>query len=323
MDIDDVKLKIKEILEKINFQESSISTHNYPIPVLELDMQLMYIRELYDQYLILKNACIESKEGNTHFEQVIKSDDKQPIKHSAQIIMTSLFDANDTVLKGNKETEIIQKNETEKNIKEEESKQDKINDYENTNQEIKEEHAESPIPIEIDIDNIEFVEEEDYDDEKDTGDDSYSENYFPQINPFIKEKEPDIAGPVTKETLRNTAAQINQAELIGEKYVSEKKDLNTQFTTSTDNNIASKFQKNQGNDLMKNIDINDKFLFIRELFNGNGSSFTDVINQLNQYAKLTDAIDFMEKTKSTYRWKDNSEAYLRLYELLLKKYSNQ
>ncbi|MFA7402058.1 MAG: hypothetical protein WCZ21_05965, partial [Bacteroidales bacterium] len=154
-------------------------------------------------------------------------------------------------------------------------------------------------------------------------DDSYSENYFPQINPIIKEKEPDIAGPVTKETLRNTAAQINQAELIGEKYVSEKKDLNTQFTTSTDNNIASKFQKNQGNDLMKNIDINDKFLFIRELFNGNGSSFTDVINQLNQYAKLTDAIDFMEKTKSTYRWKDNSEAYLRLYELLLKKYSNQ
>ena len=317
MDIDDVKLKIKEILEKINFQESSISTHNYPIPVLELDMQLMYIRELYDQYLILKNACIESKEGNTHFEQVIKSDDKQPIKHSAQIIMTSLFDANDTALKEKKESEKIPKNI------EEEDKQEEINDNKNTDQDILEKHVEPSIPIEIDIDNIEFVEEEDYDDEKDTVDDSYSENYFPQINPIIKEKEPDIAGPVTKETLRNTAAQINQAELIGEKYVSEKKDLNTQFTTSTDNNIASKFQKNQGNDLMKNIDINDKFLFIRELFNGNGSSFTDVINQLNQYAKLTDAIDFMEKTKSTYRWKDNSEAYLRLYELLLKKYSNQ
>lgn len=317
MDIDDIKLKIKEILEKMNFQESNLSTQNFPIPVLELDIQLMYIRELYDQYLIIKNASVGAKEGETHFEQINKSDDKQPIKHSAQIIMTSLFDANDIGLTEKKENEKIQKNKEEENIQEE------INDYKNTDKNILEKHVESSIPIEIDIDNIEFVEEEDYDDEKEAIDNTYTENYFPQINPIIKEKEPDIAGPVTKETLKNTAAQINQTESIGEKYVSEKKDLNTQFTPSSDNNIASKFQKNQGNDLMKNIDINDKFLFIRELFNGNGSSFTEVINQLNQYAKLTDAIDFMEKTKITYRWKDNSEAYQRLYELLLRKYSNQ
>ena len=93
-------------------------------------------------------------------------------------------------------------------------------------------------------------------------------------------------------------------------------------STSSDNNVQQNSKKIKER-LMKNIDINDKFLFIRELFNGNGSLFTEIINQMNQFVKLTDAIEFMEKTKVSYRWKENSEAYLRLYELLLKKYSNQ
>ena len=55
MDIENIKLKINEIQQKINEQEVKILNQQEPIPMLELDVQMMYIRILYDQYLTLRS----------------------------------------------------------------------------------------------------------------------------------------------------------------------------------------------------------------------------------------------------------------------------
>ena len=324
MDIDDIKLKIINSIEKIQVQENHLSTLKDSLSVLDFDMQLMYIRELYDQYLHLKSLCFNQEDMNkkTKHATNAKNEEVESVKNKSQMIMASLFDSEDTTEHSTNKKEVSLESPINEN--QEVSYKEKLNPQDTVQQPSKKEENEIPVPIEIDMDNIEFVEEEEDDEDvKETTDDAYNDNYFPQINPVIKYQEPDLTAPVTKGTLQKTTSQIIQKESLSDKYSQEKKDLNAQYSTSSDNNVAAKFQKNQGNDLMKNIDINDKFLFIRELFNGNGSLFTEIINQMNQFVKLTDAIEFMEKTKVSYRWKENSEAYLRLYELLLKKYSNQ
>jgi len=348
MNIEDIKLKIKEIHNKIKEQEERLFNNENPFSTLDLDTQMMYIRILYDQYLVLQQYYFKqinpvAEETNESLDLFSDNNPSEEVKPPInQLSMESLFDfENENITspsKIEKETEsqpfvIEPKEQPIETVKEEPV----IETIKNSEEEsVKEEEEIVPdvvintiqaekaeIPIEIDIDNIEFVEDDEDDEEiiQPPKQESYNKSFFPQINPMIDDKEPDIAIPTTKEALEKTASAMYPSNTVGEAYNTNKKEINEQFSNQTDNNIANRFQKTQFNDLMKAIDINDKFLFIRELFNGNGSLFTEVVNQLNQLSKLTDAIDYFEKTKTTYRWKENSEAYIKLYELILKKYS--
>lgn len=340
MNIEDIKLKIREIHEKILIQEKRIIDEKNSISILDLDTQLMNIKILYDQYLTLQQYCLQNnlfsaiadEPISPNVEEILVEEEKLPTN---QLSIESLFDleaeeklttpkkqpsepitpiAPEPVEEPEEEkTPMLASEKTEIQEPKEEEKVEKIEEIEEIvkNEEplTVEDSIETP-PIEIDIDNIEFVEEEFGDEEEDTYDDKqedYQEPFSPQINPMIDSKEPEIAMPTTKSTISD--------------LYNSKKDINEQYSDGSNNMVASKFQKTQVNDLMKAIDINNKFLFIRELFNGNGSVFTETINQLNQYPRLTEAMEYFEKIKIEYRWKDNSEAYKKLYELILTKYS--
>ena len=140
---------------------------------------------------------------------------------------------------------------------------------------------------------------------------------------MIDDKEPEIAVPTTKEVLQKTGIPISSSNTVSDIYKKEATEINDQFSGKQESNVADKLQKTQTNDLMKAIDVNDKFLFIRELFNGNGSLFTEVVNTINEFPKITEAIEYFEEMKTKYRWKEESEAYKRMYALILKKYSNK
>mgnify|MGYP001108676897 CR=1 FL=1 len=339
MNIEDIKLKIREIHEKILIQEKRIIDEKKSISALDLDTQLMNIKILYDQYLSLQQYYLQNdafwvatdEMDSVEAEEIESEEEKLPAN---QLSIESLFDLEAEVATPEKQplepvtptapeakeepveekTLVLEPEKTEIQEPKEEEKVEKIEEIEETVKKEEpltaEESTETP-PIEIDIDNIEFVEEEfGYEEEADDYEnkqEEYQEPFSPQINPMIDDKEPEIAMPTTKSTISD--------------LYNSKKDINEQYSKSSNNMVANKFQKTQVNDLMKAIDINNKFLFIRELFNGNGSVFTETINQLNQYPRLTEAMDYFEKIKLEYRWKDHSEAYKKLYELILTKYS--
>lgn len=357
MNIDDIKLKIKEIHNKVNEQETRMLDADAPIFVIDVDTQMMYIRILYDQYLSL-HQCVsfqQTEEVSTDLEtneSIINEHVK--LKPDNQIHLPSLFDFEDenedenetlhkdttdkqkiaqTEIKQEKEAEQVDEtdpadeadaaNEEEIVHAEPEKHQAEVEMEVKVKEEVESEDNSMPL-VEIDIDNIEFVEEDEDEEEiKQTSFDPYEDNYFPQINPMIDDKEPEIAIPITKESLQKSRAFMQSSDSFGDTYTNEKQGFNERFSEKSENNIASKLQKTQTNDLMKSIDINDKFQFIQELFRGNGSLFTETINQLNQFVRLTDVIDYLEKAKVDNRWKDNSDAYIKLYELILKKYSNK
>lgn len=87
-----------------------------------------------------------------------------------------------------------------------------------------------------------------------------------------------------------------------------------------DRSLGSQFQHAKVGDLTKAISINDKFTFIKELFNNKGEEFSAAIQKLNQCSSMDAAFDCLEGLKKQYFWDSTSTAYLSLCDLLRRKF---
>jgi hypothetical protein len=84
--------------------------------------------------------------------------------------------------------------------------------------------------------------------------------------------------------------------------------------------LGEKFQQSKIVDLTKAMSINDKFLFIRELFKNKSEEFSRAIQTLNKCDNIEEAFDVMEGLKKQYFWDSTSSAYLALCDLVRRKF---
>lgn len=87
-----------------------------------------------------------------------------------------------------------------------------------------------------------------------------------------------------------------------------------------DRSLGFQYQHAKVGDLTKAISINEKFTFIKELFNNRGEEFSAAIQQLNQCSNMKEAFDKLETLKQKYFWDSASTAYLSLCDLLRRKF---
>lgn len=172
----------------------------------------------------------------------------------------------------------------------------------------------------IDLDAIEFDEESDMDDTEEEAprakreEDTAYEPYYPGLNPKAMDGELEMSYP-------QYAGKSGQT--LGEHFTSQYPSLNDQLSQKKgeDQSLGSRKQRNQITDLTKSIDLNLKFTFVRELFNGNAKLLAEELNNLNQCVRLETALSLFEEMKEKYRWKEDNEAFRQLYELILRKYA--
>lgn len=88
-----------------------------------------------------------------------------------------------------------------------------------------------------------------------------------------------------------------------------------------DNSIAAKGRQQPLDDLKKAIGINDKFLFINELFKGDPANYNIVIDKLNTAEAIADASNMMNGYKTDYAWSEDGAAYQRLAKLVESKFA--
>ena len=72
-----------------------------------------------------------------------------------------------------------------------------------------------------------------------------------------------------------------------------------------DNSIASSFQNKRVQDLAKSININDKFLFIKELFRGKGEEFGMAIQKLNRCDSLEEAFNEIDSMNPNWQTEES------------------
>ena len=78
---------------------------------------------------------------------------------------------------------------------------------------------------------------------------------------------------------------------------------------------------NPADHLKTHISINDKFIFINELFDGNLREYNETIETLNGFRDRRQAMEFFDLVRTKNRWDPGTSAYRKLQEMLEKKFA--
>lgn len=335
------KQEIATILELIVEQSETILA--YPegqIPQIELDIVCENIRKLYNNYSILDkiNSLIIDRVTQKIVDDIIP----QPVKRKVleePVVEFNVFSDTPEVVKQEEPKPEIAEPVKEKTIPEEVERQ-----IEPTSEII--------VPTSVETIPTSAVLEETI---VETLTEVIPDAVYPEIEaaqpepvktiePEVKEIQEPIVEPVKTEivaevktsqepVVEKPAKPVKEqkhatgslfdapAPSIADTFKDTKPSLHEKIgSVKSDNSLASKLQQKPIADLVKSIGINDKFLFIKELFQNNGEEYNETIQLLNNFSTLMQAFEYLDVLKQKHDWDESSDASLKLYDLIRRKY---
>lgn len=99
-----------------------------------------------------------------------------------------------------------------------------------------------------------------------------------------------------------------------------KETISDKFVVKDEKNLADKLQQNNLTDLRAAIGINEKFLFINELFNGDMGRYNKILDELNSMQSKTGLDTYLMELKIEKQWNEDMEAYVKFKELVDRKF---
>jgi hypothetical protein len=141
----------------------------------------------------------------------------------------------------------------------------------------------------------------------------------------VVEKQEDVA---PDEDDNQTQEQVklglfDEEKSIGDKFQEKNHETSINESINTkkeDVSIGSKMQHKAITDIKKAIGLNEKFLFINELFSGNHDAFNTHTDKLNLCQNEEQAKAYLENLSQEYNWQTESEAKQKLYQIIERKY---
>lgn len=112
------------------------------------------------------------------------------------------------------------------------------------------------------------------------------------------------------------AAAGQPARILGEVINAGCHTLGDAMQRSVRDDVGMRIGCERIDDLHKAIGINDKFMLIRDLFEGDSERYGAAIDRLNAFDDLDDAMLYIQ---DQYAWQPDSEAAQMLVELLCRK----
>jgi hypothetical protein len=127
--------------------------------------------------------------------------------------------------------------------------------------------------------------------------------------------------PSRKKTLQDLNTRFEDKPTVGDKFGSEES-IHRKFASKTaSKTIADKLHHNPINDLKAAIGINEKFLFINQLFEGNLQNYSAAIEKINTVNDLATAKQIAADLAGQMNWDDNNEHVKNFMELLERRFS--
>lgn len=83
-------------------------------------------------------------------------------------------------------------------------------------------------------------------------------------------------------------------------------------------NLESKISNRPVASIKSAIGINDRFQFIRELFDGKAEQFTDTVEQLDSFGNIKEAVEYLQQN---FKWK-KTETSLKFVNLVKRRFPN-
>lgn len=123
--------------------------------------------------------------------------------------------------------------------------------------------------------------------------------------------------PLQKTVAENTTPPRG----IGEKFHDHQNSLNDFLSENNhDHSIGERMKYNRISNLKTAIDINHKFLFIRELFDGDSDEYNQVIDKLNHASDMQEARQFLSEYHKKHQWQEKQDTLKHFMEIINRRY---
>lgn len=135
----------------------------------------------------------------------------------------------------------------------------------------------------------------------------------------VAEERPSVV-PVVEEEEKES---VKEKRILADKLSKgDKKSINDIIAANmSDKSISSRMQQNPISNLKSAIGINEKFIFVYELFGGNTQNYTETIEKLNNMPGRDEAVALMEAMRKEYHWDIENMAFQKLVDMVTRRYS--
>jgi hypothetical protein len=114
---------------------------------------------------------------------------------------------------------------------------------------------------------------------------------------------------------------LNSKEVYSEIEEAEKAQINEQFQQKQPSTLGDKLGKQKHKSLKKQLTLNQRFMFVNELFEGNQQKFQQAVEQIDDFDSHDDASQFINKNYiESYDWDLESEEVQEFMELVERKF---
>lgn len=139
-----------------------------------------------------------------------------------------------------------------------------------------------------------------------------------EIAPQVEELEPkaDLQKLKQLEVEKEKTKKVLESNDLFESHLSIGEKLQSQQEPA----LVDKFQEKQITDIKAAIGVNDKFLFINELFAGNMKRYNESIEKINGSTNKDQAIAVIEQLNQEFNWDEESEARKKLLLFIDRRY---
>ena len=135
------------------------------------------------------------------------------------------------------------------------------------------------------------------------------------VNKFYEETTPDASaektGPINNET----------AKTVNERYSSESKTLLDEISSEPGTTLVEMHQNKKIKSIKKHITINQRFMFVNELFDGDTNTFNQALEELERKDNYDQAIEYLLNNHAKKNdWLMDSDEVVEFLEVLNKRF---
>ncbi|HEY8401958.1 MAG TPA: hypothetical protein VIK89_11885 [Cytophagaceae bacterium] len=150
---------------------------------------------------------------------------------------------------------------------------------------------------------------------------------IPKIESFVSEPQPETIAVKSEDTVKEPVQSIkntNNAPAVGinQKYSKDQLTINDMLMQDKKvSTLADRLTKTKIDDLKAAIPLNQKFLFINELFKGGNADFNTALAELQQCQSLTEAMDLLNTNYAAkFQWNPENPEVKNFYDLVERKF---
>jgi hypothetical protein len=303
MDSKRIHEDITHLLNKVVEQYSRILEYDNSVPIMEVDLALKDVRDLYEAVLDLRTLS-EIQRRKSQDSEVSTNKISTPVNETpaietpkVEIPVVSI----PSEVEADKASKVVIEStvESEKTVVE-------------TNR---------PVEIKVDESPIAWQKTFDASDSKETGVNNPTESIpsavgSPKVD-LLQERQKDFVPTVRKIEFKPEPVTVDpKKESLFDKAAS----LYDKIAKPAEKTVASQASQNPISNIKSSIGINEKFAYLKDLFKNNMAEYNEALDKLNNFENYGEAEDYFQELKSKYSWDPESKSFQGLAELLNRRY---